>query len=248
AECCGVGSMKTTSFAYTHWYLSGRRSSNRIPVQCCKSKTDVFPYADRYDSNCTDSLLDGYFHSQSCDDAVEKRVETYSMIFFVFMAINILTEMCCVIMIVYNGLRLKKDSKKVHLDVKAVDNTKEIKIEIEKHILEPSMENEALKSRKKKKKKSKSGKTSKTNKSKTRESIEFQKKENTIIQEQSVNTIELQPIKSMEIEDNEKVNGDSKHVDKKSVTNDAEEVHTFAKYNSTESDTHIKDATETTDL
>lgn len=151
-------------------------------------------------------------------------------------------------MIVYNGLRLKKDSKKVHLDVKAVDNTKEIKIEIEKHILEPSMENEALKSRKKKKKKSKSGKTSKTNKSKTRESIEFQKKENTIIQEQSVNTIELQPIKSMEIEDNEKVNGDSKHVDKKSVTNDAEEVHTFAKYNSTESDTHIKDATETTDL
>ncbi|CAG2222689.1 unnamed protein product [Mytilus edulis] len=183
----------------------------------------------------------------SCDDAVEKRVETYSMIFFVFMAINISTEMCCVIMIVYNGLRLKNDSKKVHLDVIDVDNTKEIQIEMEKHILEPSMENEALKSRKKKKKKSKSGKISQTNKSKTRESIEIQKKENTIIQEQSVNTNELQPIKSMEFEDNEKVNGDSKQIDKISGTNDGEEVDTFAEYYSM-SDTHTKDATETTDL
>lgn len=134
------------------------------------------------------------------------------------------------------------------MDVKAVDNTKEIKIEIEKHILEPSMENEALKSRKKKKKKSKSGKISQTNKSKTRESIEFQKKQNTIIQEQSVNTIELQPIKSKEMEDNEKVIGDSKQVNKISGTIDGEEVDTFAEYNSTESDTHMKDATETTDL
>ncbi|CAG2245122.1 unnamed protein product [Mytilus edulis] len=248
AECCGVGSLIESSFTSTDWYTSSDRSGHRIPVQCCKSQSDVFPYADRYDSNCTNSMLDGYFNTQSCDDAVEKRLKTYSIIFFVFMSLNILAEMCCVIMIVYDGLRLKKDSKKVHLDVKAVDNTKEIKIEIEKHILEPSMENEALKSRKRKRKKSKSGKTSKTNKSKTRESIEFQKKENTIIQEQSVNTNELQPIKSMEFEDNEKVNGDSKQIDKISGTNDAEEVDTFAKYNSTESDTHIKDPTETTDL
>ncbi|XP_063399558.1 uncharacterized protein LOC134684216 [Mytilus trossulus] len=169
------------------------------------------------------------------------------MIFFVFMAINILSEMCCVIIMVYDGLRLMKDSKKVHLDFKNVDNTKEIKIEIEKHILEPSMENEALKSRKKKKKKSKSGKISQTNKSKTRESIEIQKKETTIIQEQSVNRNELQPIKSIEFKDKEKVNGDSKQIDKIYGTNDGEEVDTFAKYYSM-SDTHTKDTTETTDL
>ncbi|CAC5380730.1 unnamed protein product [Mytilus coruscus] len=249
-ECCGVGSLIESSFTSTYWYSYGDRSSRRIPVQCCKSQSDVFPYADRYDSHCTNSMLDGYFNTQSCDDAVEKRLKTYSIIFFVFMTINILTEMCCVIIIVYNGLRFKKDSKKLHLDVKAVDNTKEIKIEIEKHMLEPSMENEALKSRKKKKKKSKSGKISQTNKSKSRESIELQKKEHTIIQEQPVNTTELQPIKSMEMENKEKADGESKQVDTISRTNvnDAEEVDTLAENNTTVSDTQIRDANEITNL
>ncbi|CAC5398196.1 unnamed protein product [Mytilus coruscus] len=250
AECCGVGSLIESSFTSTHWYSSGDRSSRRIPVQCCKSQTDVFSYADRYDYQCTNPMLDGYFHSQSCDDAVEKRLKTYSIIFFVFMAIIILAEMCCIIIIVYNGIRIKKDSKNLHLGVKAVDDTKEIRKEIEKHMLEPSMEDEAVKSRKRKKQKSKSGKISQINKSKSRTSIELQKKENTIIQEHPVNTTELQPIKSMEMEDNEKADGESKQVDTISGTkiNDAEEEDTVAEYNTTVSDTQIKDATEMTDL
>lgn len=156
--------------------------------------------------------------------------------------------MCCVIIVVYNGLRFKKDSKKLHPNVKAADNTKEIQKETDKHMLEPSVEDEILKSRKKKKKKSKSAKLSQINKSKSRTLVELQKKEHTIIQEQHANTVELQPIKSIDIEDNEKVDGDSKKVDTISGKNVASEEEPFAEYNTTGSDKQSKYATEATDL
>ncbi|CAC5406256.1 unnamed protein product [Mytilus coruscus] len=65
AECCGVGPRIESSFTSTYWYLYGDRSAGqRIPVQCCISQTDVFPYSTRKDSNCTTSMLDGYYRSQ----------------------------------------------------------------------------------------------------------------------------------------------------------------------------------------
>ncbi|CAC5380731.1 unnamed protein product [Mytilus coruscus] len=146
AECCGVGSLIESSFMSTKWYSFGDISGNRIPVQCCISQSDVFPYSTREESNCTSVMLNGYFHSQSCDDVVEKRVKTYSIIFFVFMAITILAEMCCIIMTVFDVIRLKN----LPMGFKADDDTKEIIRENEKHMLEQSIGDEANKSGNKK--------------------------------------------------------------------------------------------------
>ncbi|XP_076116828.1 uncharacterized protein LOC143084302 [Mytilus galloprovincialis] len=65
AECCGVGINITNSFTDSYWYGNRRDStSQRIPVQCCKSQTEVYPYASQYDTDCTYNLLNGYYHSE----------------------------------------------------------------------------------------------------------------------------------------------------------------------------------------
>ncbi|XP_076116463.1 uncharacterized protein LOC143083940 [Mytilus galloprovincialis] len=243
AECCGVGPLIESSFTSTKWYSSGDRSGNRIPVQCCISQSDVFPYSTRTDSNCTSSMLDGYFYSQSCDDAVEKRLKTYSIIFFVFMAITILAEMCCIIMTVFDVLRLKK----LPLGLKAGDDKKEIIRENEKHMLEQSIGDEANKSENKKIQKDKPEKISQIKKSKSRGAFDLQKKESTIIQEKHEDKIELQPVKSMEIADKNKAAGENMQVDTLSGTklNDDAEVETVADKDTTARDTTIEDATDT---
>ncbi|CAC5380744.1 unnamed protein product [Mytilus coruscus] len=248
AECCGVGSLIESSFTSTKWYSSGDRSGNRIPVQCCISQSDVFPYSTREDSHCTSSMLDGYFYSQSCDDAVEKKLKTYSIIFFVFMTIIILAEICCIILNVFDVIRLKKDFKNLQLGVKEGDDTKKIIKENEKHMLEPSLEDEALKSGKQKMQEDKPGKISKINKSKSRGAFDLQKKESTIIQERLEEKIELQPVKSIEIEDKSKAAGENKQADTVSGTkvNDVAEVYTFTENDSTVRDSIIKDVPDTT--
>ncbi|CAG2222686.1 unnamed protein product [Mytilus edulis] len=93
AECCGVGSNITNSFTASYWYRYRRDStSQRIPVQCCKSQTEVHPYAHQYDTDCTHNLLNGYYHSQGCDIVLVDRLDSYSLLFFVFMGINVLAE------------------------------------------------------------------------------------------------------------------------------------------------------------
>lgn len=57
--------MIESSLKSTYWYDYGDRSAGqRIPVQCCISQTDVFPYSERTDTNCTTSMHDGSFHSE----------------------------------------------------------------------------------------------------------------------------------------------------------------------------------------
>lgn len=57
--------MGESSLNSTDWYKHGDRSADqRIPVQCCISQTDVFPYSARTDTNCTTSMHDGSFHSE----------------------------------------------------------------------------------------------------------------------------------------------------------------------------------------
>ncbi|VDI36251.1 Hypothetical predicted protein [Mytilus galloprovincialis] len=186
---------------------------------------------------------DGYFYSQSCDDAVEKRLKTYSIIFFVFMAITILAEMCCIIMTVFDVLRLKK----LPLGLKAGDDKKEIIRENEKHMLEQSIGDEANKSENKKIQKDKPEKISQIKKSKSRGAFDLQKKESTIIQEKHEDKIELQPVKSMEIADKNKAAGENMQVDTLSGTklNDDAEVETVADKDTTARDTTIEDATDT---
>ncbi|XP_052066427.1 uncharacterized protein LOC127706054 [Mytilus californianus] len=244
AECCGVGSLIESSFTSTKWYSSGDRSGNRIPVQCCLSQSDVFPYSTRTDSHCTSSMLDGYFYSQSCDDAVEKRIKTYSIIFFVFMAITILTEICCIMMTVFNVIRLKK----LPLVFKAGDDTKEIIREKEKSMLEQSIGDEANKSRNKKIQKDKPEKISQLKKSKSRGAFDLQKKESTTIQENHEDKIELQPVKPIGIENKNNAAIENKQLDTVSGTkvNNVAEDETVAEKDTTVRDTKIDDATDTT--
>ncbi|XP_076116465.1 uncharacterized protein LOC143083941 isoform X2 [Mytilus galloprovincialis] len=100
AECCGVGPRIESSFKSTYWYVYGDRSAGqRIPVQCCISQTDVFPYSTRTDSNCTTSMLDGYYRSQ----------------------------ICCVVTTLLNAIRFKKDTNMMHVSVKADGEEVEIR-------------------------------------------------------------------------------------------------------------------------
>ncbi|XP_063417202.1 uncharacterized protein LOC134699537 [Mytilus trossulus] len=188
-------------------------------------------------------MLDGYFYSQSCDDAVEKRLKTYSIIFFVFMAITILAEMSCIIMTVFDVIRLKK----LTLGIKAGDDTKEIIRENEKIILKQSIGDEANKSENKKIQKDKPEKISQIKKSMSRGAFDLQKKESTIIQDKHEDKIELQPVKSMEIADKNKAAGQNMKMEAVTGTtlNGDAEVETVAEKDTTARDTAIEDATDT---
>ncbi|XP_071122544.1 uncharacterized protein [Mytilus edulis] len=109
-ECCGVGINITNSFTASYWY-GYRRDSNsqRIPVQCCKSQTEVYPYAYQYDTDCTYNLLNGYYHTQGCDKVIVNSLDLYSLIFFVFMGINALAEIGMIATTIYNAVSLTKE-------------------------------------------------------------------------------------------------------------------------------------------
>lgn len=151
--------------------------------------------------------------------------------------------MCCIIMTVFDVLRLKK----LPLGLKAGDDKKEIIRENEKHMLEQSIGDEANKSENKKIQKDKPEKISQIKKSKSRGAFDLQKKESTIIQEKHEDKIELQPVKSMEIADKNKAAGENMQVDTLSGTklNDDAEVETVADKDTTARDTTIEDATDT---
>ncbi|XP_063417125.1 uncharacterized protein LOC134699464 [Mytilus trossulus] len=199
AECCGVGPWIESSFKSTYWYTYGDRSAGqRIPVQCCISQTDVFPYSTRTDSNCTTSMLDGYYRSQSCDVAVKERLEIYSTIFIVFMAMIIFVVICCVVTTLLNAIRFKKDTNMMHVSVKAGGEEAEIR---------KDNKTQKVGDNAKKKRNQRREEDNRTNKSSKNElqlsvrTANLHRKANTIVQENIEDIIELQSIKSMEFED-----------------------------------------------
>ncbi|CAC5423221.1 unnamed protein product [Mytilus coruscus] len=116
AECCGVGSNITNSFTASYWYMYRRDStSQRIPVQCCKSQTEVYQYAYQYDSDCTANLVNGYYHSQGCDKVIVNRLDLYSLLFFVLMGINVLAEIGMIATTIYNAVSLTKGENELRV-------------------------------------------------------------------------------------------------------------------------------------
>ncbi|CAC5380743.1 unnamed protein product [Mytilus coruscus] len=63
AQCCGAGTSNTRSFNESGWY-SNHPADQQIPVQCCKSQTVLYPYGSKNDSECTNSLSTGSFHTK----------------------------------------------------------------------------------------------------------------------------------------------------------------------------------------
>ncbi|VDI36254.1 Hypothetical predicted protein [Mytilus galloprovincialis] len=92
AKCCGVSTEVFALFGTSNWRYQADSNSQYIPVQCCKSQTEVYPYGSEYDFNCTHSLLSGYYHDQGCDTAIINRLESYSIPFFVFISIAITAQ------------------------------------------------------------------------------------------------------------------------------------------------------------
>ncbi|XP_076116464.1 uncharacterized protein LOC143083941 isoform X1 [Mytilus galloprovincialis] len=199
AECCGVGPRIESSFKSTYWYVYGDRSAGqRIPVQCCISQTDVFPYSTRTDSNCTTSMLDGYYRSQSCDVAVKERLEIYNTIFIVFMAMIIFVVICCVVTTLLNAIRFKKDTNMMHVSVKADGE----EVEIRKDNKTQKVGDNAKKKRNQRKEED--NRANKSSKNELRLSVrtaDLHRKANTIVRENIEDIIELQSIKSMEFDD-----------------------------------------------
>ncbi|CAG2222687.1 unnamed protein product [Mytilus edulis] len=65
AKCCGVRTEVFALFGTSYWRLyQADLNSQIIPVQCCKSQTEVYPYGSEYDFNCTHTLLSGYYYDQ----------------------------------------------------------------------------------------------------------------------------------------------------------------------------------------
>ncbi|XP_052066433.1 uncharacterized protein LOC127706057 [Mytilus californianus] len=198
AECCGVGPMIESSFKSTYWYLYDRSAGQRIPVQCCISQTNVFPYSTRTDSNCSTSMLDGYYRSQSCDVAVKERLEIYSTIFIVFMAMIIFVEICCVVTTLLNAIRFKKDTKMMQVSVKAGGKG----VGIRKDNATQKVGDNAKKKRNQRNKEdNRANRSSKNELRLSVRTVDLHKKANTIVQENIEDIIELQSIKSMEFED-----------------------------------------------
>ncbi|XP_052066419.1 uncharacterized protein LOC127706052 isoform X1 [Mytilus californianus] len=196
AECCGVGPRIESSFESTYWYIHGDRSvGEKIPVQCCISQSNVFPYSTSRDVRCNSPILEGYFHSKSCDVAVNIRLKIYSTVFIVFMAIIILAEICCVVTTVLNAKRFKQDATILNRSKKpSGENT-----EMRKDEKTQKEKDNARKERKHGDKKAKGLPRNKKQRSVGTE--EIQQKANTIVQENAGENIELQMMKSMEIED-----------------------------------------------
>ncbi|CAC5380742.1 unnamed protein product [Mytilus coruscus] len=116
AECCGVGINITNSLTTSYWYMYRRDStSQRIPVQCCKSQTEVYPYANQYDTDCTNNLLNGYYRSQGCDKVIVNRLDLYSLVFFVIMGINVLAEIGMIATTMYNAVSLTKEENAIRV-------------------------------------------------------------------------------------------------------------------------------------
>ncbi|CAC5407314.1 unnamed protein product [Mytilus coruscus] len=120
AGCCGVGTYMPDSFTSSYWYGNQRDStSQRIPVQCCKSQTEVYPYTSLYDTDCTNNLLDNYYHSQGCDTVIENRLDSYSIPYFVFMTLNILAEIGIIATTIYNAVMITKEEETIRVLVTA---------------------------------------------------------------------------------------------------------------------------------
>ncbi|CAC5380734.1 TSPAN9 [Mytilus coruscus] len=104
AECCGVGTYMPDSFTSSDWYMNRRDStSQHIPVQCCKSQTEVYPYTSISDTNCTYNLFNGYYHSQGCDSVVE---------------VVILAEISCIVITIYDAVHLPSEPNTLHVEEK----------------------------------------------------------------------------------------------------------------------------------
>ncbi|CAG2222694.1 unnamed protein product [Mytilus edulis] len=164
AECCGVGTYMPDSFTSSYWYMYRRDSaSQRIPVQCCKSQTDVYPYTSLSDTDCTDNFFNGYYHSQGCDSVVEDRLKMFSIPFFVFMAVVILAEISCIVMTIYDAVRLPSEPNTMHLEEKANEGKVELLEVDEKPSSKPANTVSDKKDKKKKKKKENSRNPAKKN-------------------------------------------------------------------------------------
>ncbi|CAC5423219.1 unnamed protein product [Mytilus coruscus] len=196
AECCGVGPRIESSFESTYWYIHGDRSvGEEIPVQCCISQSNVFPYNTSRDVRCNSPILEGYFHSQSCDVAVNIRLRIYSTVFIVFMAIIILAEICCVVTTLLNAKRFKQDATILNRSKKPSGEDTEMR-------KNDKTQKEKDNARKKRKHGDKEAKGLPRNKKqRSVGTVEIHQKANTIVQENAGENIELQMMKSMEIED-----------------------------------------------
>ncbi|XP_052065317.1 uncharacterized protein LOC127705091 [Mytilus californianus] len=127
AECCGVGSNITHSFTASYWYVNRRDStSQRIPVQCCKSQTEVYPYAYQYDTDCTANLVIGYYHSQGCDKVIVNRLDLYSLLFFVLMGINVFAEIGMIATTIYNAVSLTTGENEIRVRYKSDEDNVEL--------------------------------------------------------------------------------------------------------------------------
>ncbi|XP_076116832.1 uncharacterized protein LOC143084305 [Mytilus galloprovincialis] len=195
AECCGVGLMNAMSFFYdTSWY--NFPSDNFIPVQCCISQTDVFPYSTKEDRNCTQVSLtqEGYFHSESCDDAVKHRLGVYSLIFNVLMAIIIFAEICCIVTTVLNAKRFKQEATILNRSIKTSEEDAEIRKDDKTPIVNDNVKKE-------RKHGDKEGQGSSRNKRQSSVgTVDKHQKANTIVQDNAEENIELHMMKSMETE------------------------------------------------
>ncbi|VDI43677.1 Hypothetical predicted protein, partial [Mytilus galloprovincialis] len=244
AGCCGVGTYMPDSFTSSDWYIHRRDSiSQRIPVQCCKSQTEVYPYTSQYDTDCTYNLINGYYHSQGCDSVVEDRLKMFSIPFFVFMAVVILAEISCIVMTLYDAVRLPPEPNTMHLKEKANEG----KIELLEVDEKPSSKPTSTVSDKKDKKKKKEKENSKNPaNSERKQSIEKQKsfvKQKTDETEKVKDNIEIQSLGETKKE-NERTRTnteemiDSKHLNKTENTNDDKKEETDSK------DEHKNDETE----
>ncbi|CAC5380732.1 unnamed protein product [Mytilus coruscus] len=186
--------MIESSFVLTYWNKLGYNRGRKIPVQCCISQTDVFPYSTMTDFNCTTSMLDGYYHSQSCDVAVKNSLEVYSTIFIVFMAITILAEICCIVTTVLNARRFKQDATLLIRSIKVSGEDDEIR-------KDDKTQKEKDNTKKERKHGEKEAKGSSRNKrQRSVGTVDLHHRENTIVQENTGENIELHMMKSMEIE------------------------------------------------
>ncbi|XP_052066418.1 uncharacterized protein LOC127706050 [Mytilus californianus] len=225
AECCGVGTYMPDSFTSSDWYMYRRDStSQRIPVQCCKSQTEVYPYTSISDTDCTYNLFNGYYHSQGCDSVVEGRLKMYSIPFFVFMAVVILAEISCIVMTIYDAIHLPAEPSTMHVEEKANEGDVEILEVHEKSTSKPTSTVSDKKDKKKKKKKEKSENIAKSERQQSTEKQKSFVKQDTAETEKIKDNIEIQSLEETKTE-NERMRTnteemlDSKHFNKTENTN-----------------------------
>ncbi|CAG2222688.1 unnamed protein product [Mytilus edulis] len=127
AQCCGVGTSNVWSMNESNWFASNRDSLfQKIPVQCCKSQTIVYPYARKTDTDCTNLWVTDLYHTQGCDAAaIQNQLEKYSIPFMVFTSIIIVAEIC---LIVQNAESLIPSRKISNLEQQLVGNDRTIEI------------------------------------------------------------------------------------------------------------------------